>query len=88
MTCDYCGARATTQVPTIPGRVCEAHVRQFWIDLLAFARNQRLELCEDHETPGVGGVDDLGGVKPCVIAVAPAAQPTPDIEREPLRRAS
>jgi hypothetical protein len=87
MTCDYCGARATTHVPTIPGRVCEAHARQFWIDLLAFARNQRLELCEDHETPGVG-VDDVGWVKPRVIAVAPAAQPTQDVERQPLRRAS
>jgi hypothetical protein len=72
----------------MPGRVCEVHARQFWMDLLAFARNQRLERREDRETPGVSVVDDLGWAKPHLIAMPPAAQPTPDIEREPLRRAS
>ena len=38
--CDYCGRQATTQIPTIPGRVCEVHAEKFWTGLLAYAREQ------------------------------------------------
>jgi copper chaperone CopZ len=84
MTCDYCEARATTQIPTIPGRVCETHAREFWIGLLAYARNQRLMLGENHETPSVSEAVSLR----LIPGRAAAASSRQDTEREPLRRAS
>ena len=46
--CDYCGRQATTQIPTIPGRVCEVHAEKFWTGLLAYAREQ-------HSAPNESG---------------------------------
>jgi hypothetical protein len=84
MTCDYCGARATTQIPTIPGRVCEAHAREFWTGLVAYARDHRLMPSESDETSPV-----TEGVNLRLIpGRASAASSRKAIEREPLRLAS
>ena len=47
--CDYCGRQATTQIPTIPGRVCELHAQEFWTGLLAYAREHHSPPNESHD---------------------------------------
>jgi len=79
-SCDYCGKPATTQIPTISGRVCEAHAEEFWTGLLAYAKNQSMS--QNHETPGVTAMAKLRRITGAREAVSSPAG------TEPMRLAS
>ena len=80
--CDYCGKPATTQIPTIPGRVCEAHAQEFWTGLLDYVRKQHARPNVSLEAPCSVVVNDPSPVKLRLVAAKA------DIGCEPLRRAS